>query len=573
MDQQDTELELRDYLRVARRRWAWIAVTALLLAGVGFLNAWRQPSSYQAKAEVLIDFVNASDPLDPNGGRAATGDRARLVKNEVNFLTSQAVLGRLGDRLGYAPAANAKETTGADTIELSVTGADPQTVADAANAYMAVYLEARAARTTQAFVDATKGLEDLIAKVEFEIADLEKRPNDPRVAEQLKTLDAKRRAYVDQRDRYVATAAVLGNGSATVLSDAEVPSAPIAPKPVRSAVLGLTVGLVLGAGLAFLRDYLDDRVEEIDDLTKLAGGAQGLAVIPRAANQGEWDAHVHNGGGRISEAFRSLRTSIQFAGLKRPLRSLQVTSANAGEGKTTVIMNLAIATAQAGQDVLLIDCDLRSPSVHSRFSLPNERGVSNVIARDADINDVIQPVGPVPGLYVLPAGPALASPADLLASTAAACGVVTLQQIVQACVDAGFFVLVDCPPVLAVTDALSVSYAVDGTVFVAAANRTSGRQAARAIGQLEQVNAKVVGVVLNAASRGESGYGYGYGYGYGSQNAKRDLAAPVWRDRFGGRRHKESAAPALAGASAAAATELHVRRAPRAAEAHADAGA
>jgi capsular exopolysaccharide synthesis family protein len=228
-----------------------------------------------------------------------------------------------------------------------------------------------------------------------------------------------------------------------------------------------------------------------------------------------------------AEAYRTLRTSVQFVGLERTMQVLQVTSPVAAEGKTTTLANLGVALARAGKRVVMVDWDLRRPRIESFFGVDNSFGFTNVVVGDASLADAVQAVPGEPGLAVLPSGPTPPNPSELLSTRRAA-------DILRALADAADYVLVDCPPVLPVTDAIIVSGIVDATMLVVTAGSTTKRQTGRAVELLRQIDAPLVGAVLNGVGSGGRGYGYGYGYEYGYDSepkSRRKMSRPRLRRR------------------------------------------
>ncbi|MEW6447640.1 MAG: CpsD/CapB family tyrosine-protein kinase [Bacillota bacterium] len=205
----------------------------------------------------------------------------------------------------------------------------------------------------------------------------------------------------------------------------------------------------------------------------------------------------------LAEAFRTLRTNLSFAAVKSPFRSVLVTSALAGEGKTTVAANLSIVLAQAGHRVLLLDCDLRLPAQHWVFGLDNRQGLTNVLVKQLDPVTVAQP-GPVPGLSILTSGPVPPNPADLLGSE-------QMRSLWPRLYENFDHLVVDSPPVLSVTDAVLLASQVDGVLLVARTARTRIENLQEAKAQLARAGTSILGVVLNRAPlpRGSQGYYYG----------------------------------------------------------------
>jgi non-specific protein-tyrosine kinase len=199
-----------------------------------------------------------------------------------------------------------------------------------------------------------------------------------------------------------------------------------------------------------------------------------------------------------AEAYRTLRTNIQFSSLDKPLRTLLATSTAPDEGKSTTLANLAVTIAQAEQRVILVDCDLRRPTLHALFDLPNDTGLTSMILTE-DTPPPLQETG-VPGLSLLSSGPLPPRPADILGSR-------RMEAAIERLRSAADIVLFDTPPVVAVTDAAVLATKVDGVLLVFQAGRTSRERARRARQILEKVKANIVGVVLNNAEV-EQGYGY-----------------------------------------------------------------
>ncbi len=201
----------------------------------------------------------------------------------------------------------------------------------------------------------------------------------------------------------------------------------------------------------------------------------------------------------VSEAYRTLRTNIQFSSLDRPLHTILITSTRAEEGKSTTLANLAVTFAQGGHRTIAVDSDLRRPSLHKLFGVPNESGLTT-LALDESSELALQPTA-VANLRVLPSGPLPPNPSELLASQ-------RMERIVDALKAEADFVLFDCPPIVAVTDAAVLARRVDGVLLVVSSGRTKRDHAVRAKAQLEKVNANIIGVVLNNVKADKNLYQY-----------------------------------------------------------------
>jgi capsular exopolysaccharide synthesis family protein len=312
---------------------------------------------------------------------------------------------------------------------------------------------------------------------------------------------------------------LLAQTPAQLTKSATVPRTPISPDPIRNAVIAIVVGLVFGIGLAFLFEYLDDTIKSDDDLRRVAGGATTLGLIPRVAGWKDRSmprvVSLTEPTSPAAEAYRSVRTSVQFLSLDQPIRTLMITSPRPGEGKTTTVVNLAVALGLAGQRVAVVSCDLRRPRLHEFFDLSNTVGFTSVLLGSVPLSAAVQRVPGIDRISVLPSGPVPPNPSELLSSSRTA-------DVMSAIQAEHHIEHVDSPPVLPVTDSLVLSALADAVILVATAGVTTKKEAHRAVELLRQVDAPLVGTVLNGATA-HTGYEYGYGYGYTYTYEQQDL--------------------------------------------------
>ncbi len=304
-----------------------------------------------------------------------------------------------------------------------------------------------------------------------------------------------------------------------LVTPAQAPAAPSSPKPVQDAALGLIAGLILGLAVAFLRDSLDDAVASKEAAEQLTG-TPVLAAVPLVGSWRKKDkplvVTLARPASPATEAYRSLRTSLQFARQENELRTILVTSPAASEGKTSTLANLGAVFAQAGQRVLMVSCDLRKPRLGQFFGVDEGRGLTTAILGEDTLENLVLPAPGTDNLWVLPSGPPPPNPAELLNGARA-------QEIFARLREAFDLVLIDSPPVLPVTDAVVLSKDVDATLLVVAAYRTSSGDLARAREKLGQVDARLVGVVLNEATKLGAGY-------YGSTYSRHGYYGPAMRE-------------------------------------------
>ena len=306
----------------------------------------------------------------------------------------------------------------------------------------------------------------------------------------------------------------LKAGNIRVVDQAETPRAPVSPNTLNNLLIGLLGGLGLAVGLAFAFEYGDDRIKNPDELKKSLG-LPFLGMVPALFDKTITNPLITGGAPNLfGESIRSIRTNVLFSSADEGSRLVVVTSSAPGEGKTAVSTNLSLALAQAGHRVLLIDGDMRKPRVHEVFAQTLAPGLSNLLVGDKQLSDTIRE-SPQKGLWLMPAGTFPPNPAELLGSRKFRDLTAYLQQHFD-------WVIIDTPPVMAVTDASITANLAHGVLFVVGAEMTSKRVAQRAVEQLEMSQARFLGAVLNRVDLEHNAYYYSryyrpeYGGYYGS---------------------------------------------------------
>ncbi len=310
-----------------------------------------------------------------------------------------------------------------------------------------------------------------------------------------------------------------------IVDPAYTPRRPIKPKKKMNLLLGIFMGLGLGVGIAFVKEYLDHSVRSSEDLEKL--GLTTISIVPKINIKSALEKIQQNGKvddeeyalksrlishydpkSTVAEAYRTLRTNIQFMNPDNPLRSLVVSSGGPGDGKSTTVANMAIAFANLGKKVLLIDGDLRKPILHKVFDVPRGPGLTHRLVQDLNDQDVIRETQ-VPDLYLVTCGDVPPNPSELLASW-------KLKDFIARMKAEYDIVLLDSPPIIAVTDASILSTLTDAIMLVVNSGRTDQRVLKRSINLLSQVNTNLIGAVLNGVniSAGYDSYYYYYHYYY-----------------------------------------------------------
>lgn len=505
-------VNLREYLTVLRVRKWWIVLATVLVVGSALAYSFRQTAIYTSRAQVLVESSAVSpDEVAPQLNMET--ERELATSTEVAKLAAEE-LGEDASEI-YALLANLSVDVIPDTelLTFEYASSDPEDAAERAQAFASAYLQSRINRTQEVLEVQREQIQQLISSTRAQREDT----NDEVLQEQLTA------TLLSYQQQLAQLTAPDNFRVGSVTQPAGVPSEPTSPNHLKTAIIGLLAGLPLGAGLAFLRERFDDRLRGRTDLETHAGAAV-LAVVPRISSwKNSGDSHVVTmvePKSAAAEAYKTLRTSVLFAAAQRGLETLMITSANAQEGKSATTANLGVALAQSGKRVILVSADLRKPRLHRFFRSQNGVGLTNVLAGEKNALEVLNWVG-VENLRLLPSGPVPGNPAELLGSEA-------MESLLRELQDASDFVLIDAAPVLPVADAMTLTPLVDAVLFVADARSTTRGAIEQARQQLDQVNARVVGTVLNNFDPSKAGYAHQH-YGYDSYR----IEEPVARSKGG----------------------------------------
>ena len=518
---QPQALDLRDYLTVLRRRKWSIALITCLTIGSALAFSFRQTPIYRSEARVLVHPISTSLQTDIPVNLET--ERALVSSASVAAIVGE-TLGITGSPDGLIESLDVSVETSTEILIIGYSDPDPARAQRLASAFTQAYLEFRSSSARQQ-------LDTQIAAVELEITDIEQSlarleiqiqsTTDPAELTQLtaarNTRIGRELTLKHQRDGLRIASANLAK-SGEVVQPARLPTSPDSPKHVRTGALALVVGLALGIGLAFLRERLDEGIRDRADLEE-ALGAPVLAMVPKVPGWRKRDktelASLTAPKEGTAEGYLTLRTNLQFIARTGDFKILSVTSPTAGEGKTTTVANLAVVLAHSGKRVIAVSCDLRKPRLHRFFDLPNEIGVTSILTGKATLKDAAQRCE-VPTLRVLASGPIPPNPADLLGSD-------EMQALLNQLRQAADFVVVDTAPLLVVSDTLILAPLSDGVLVVADATTSTRGAIAHLREQLDQVESKVVGGVLNnfdpsRAKYHPSYYRYAYSNRYVSEN-------------------------------------------------------
>ncbi len=468
-------MELREYWRILRAHWVGVGAIVAATVVLAGIYTWTQPKVYAANSSGLVSSGPTMDAASASINDSLANSRATsYVRIATSRATAQDVIDELG--LDVSPSTLVRSVTveqPLDTVNLEVTA------------------RAGTPEDAQRLADAwVRGIANQVQAIE-----------DPDGKQAAGTL----------RVRPVETAAL--------------PTAPVSPDPPRNLVLGAGVGVLLGFGYARIRHSSDRRLRTKEGIEEhfsvnVVGQIPSSPGLDREAQQ-RAELAVGLRGPTVeqassSEAFRKLRTNLMYMNVDNPPRVVVVTSPLPGDGKSTVAANLAAAVATSGEDVVLVDGDLRRPTVAASFGLAEGAGLSDVLAGRIALDEAVQQAAGHPHLAVLAAGSIPPNPSELLGSK-------SMRQLLQK-LAAGALVVVDAPPLLPVTDAAVLTARADGAFVVISAGRTLDEQLRQALDHLDAVDATTLGVVLNKVSRRDQGtYGGYYGYSSTTEQPGRSL--------------------------------------------------
>lgn len=522
-----TKKDLFQYLQPLLRWW-WLIIGAALVAMLSsFLYLRSQPVLYQSQSTVMV----GSPIQDPNPGSDVvylTQVLARIYADLAQRSTMrQATIEALGFD-GWLPQYYVSALPNSQVIEITVTDEDPERARIVANELVnqliALSPAGQEEQERRVFInDQLTSLERNIrnseterARLEGELATALSAREIRSIADAINALDGKLNTL---QANYAALMTSSGNGALNtihVLEPASLPGQPLDSRMLIVLALAATLGAGLAAAGAYVLDFFDDAVAKVTQVERL--GLVALGSVPQVQGTNDESDRLVMLNDRYSaaaEAYRVLRTNLQFASVDRPLHLVQVSSPNIGEGKSMTAANLSIALAQLGQKVILVDADLHQPTQHRYFQVLNNVGVTTALLGDLDQVDRMLKTTALTNLTVLPSGPLPPNPAELLGSK-------RMQELLDTLMHKADIVVVDSPPITVISDAVVLSTRMDGIILVFRSGRTRYENARNAINALKQVHARVLGVVLNGTGEKTQDYYYRYRTDYGVQRKQSD---------------------------------------------------
>ena len=509
----DTDVtRLSDHVAILRRQWRIAVVMMILGAAAGFGLSMRQETVYGAESRLL---------LEPTTTESTSG---RMDPTEVSTLAQLVESARIADRVIEelnldVSAENLLDSVTVTTVEqtrvVTINALRPtaQEAADVANSFASQYIDYQVDAAADVAFETTNLLIKERAAVGEELSQV-RAEAEGATGTELDDLNARIDTLVARQAELITEIAlttgteVRPRAAGVVLRDATVPKTPAEPKPPRAAMLGGVIGLILGAVLGYGRDRLDDRIRDETRLKALLGEVPILGRIPLdSRRQPARPVALVEPRSPVSEAFRALNTNLRFLAAARAQQRtgdvgeiLVVTSALPSEGKTTVAGNLAVTAARTGLRVLLVDADLRKPSISQQFGVETPRGLAHLLAGQ---KLKVRVDTAEPNLRIVGAGTVPPNPAELLASPRAA----TIWQQLRQQAD---LVIVDTPPVLSVADALEITHHADWVLLTVRSRQSREHQLLGALERLQRVGSPITGVVWSGLVGDEQSY-YGYG--------------------------------------------------------------
>jgi tyrosine-protein kinase len=479
--------QIREYLAVIRlRKWMIFAVTLLVVAAA-LAFSFQQPPVYESEAQVLVRPLVLNDGQPDFDTLNLETEKLIATSPEVAAIAVRDPGVEENNPLVLLKGLDVSSAPDTEVLVFRYSHRDPRETRDRAQAFATAYLQHRRETSQASIEEARASLQEDIDQLRSQIVEAEAAGD--------QELENSLRGQLEFQETQLLSLASSSNVDVgRVLYKAFEPQVPSSPDHTKTGAVALLAGLGLGVGAAFLKERLDDRLTGRSDLETHAGAAV-LAVVPRT---GQWrkssdtylvtEAEPHS---VASEAYRTLRTGLLFAASQREIKTVLVTSASAAEGKTVTTANLGVVLAQAGKRVILVSADLRKPRLNNFFGSTAQKGLTNVLAGESRATEALVPVSvAASNLRLLPSGPIPGNPAELLGSEA-------MRKLIAELRMAADFVLIDVAPILAVADAMTLAPMCDSVLFIADATRATAGAIAQARQQLDQVNARLIGAVLN----------------------------------------------------------------------------
>jgi succinoglycan biosynthesis transport protein ExoP len=535
-------LELKDYINVLiNRRWIIIGTVVVVLA-LTLIFTFLQAPVYQSEVEILSEVSSASESVLGSFFTSALFDPDRYIQTQTEIIKTDTMAQAVESALQikyeenvrlqqegedvYIPdeiptaselvsMVDVQQVERTNIFNIVITNTDRLLSRDVAQAYAEEYIASRQLAAIRQISEARREVWNRIQEVEDEIqqaVEQAKQYTAGNVPTELAN-EAQRAVnlWVSLYEKYITLriAESLEQRGLEIVQPAK-PGAKTSPRPTRNAILAIFLGLILGVGLAFLVEYLDDTLHTREDFEKYYDTSI-IGEIPHIDAENLPQNHIiyfempqHP----AVEGYRTLRTNLQFLNLEGKTRTILFTSAGPEEGKSTVMVNLGAALSEMGKKVLLVEADLRKPVLDRYFKVSPGKGISGVLTGNLSLEEAVQPTG-YNNLYVMVAGVKPPNPAELVASEAMKTALENVKRFAD-------FILVDSPPVLAASDAMALASMMDGVIVMAGYSKAVRDDARRTSELLRKVNARILGLVINDIAP-STRYGYYHYYYYTPQ--------------------------------------------------------
>ncbi|MCB0207894.1 MAG: polysaccharide biosynthesis tyrosine autokinase [Anaerolineae bacterium] len=524
-------MEITQYLK-GTLRWWWLILLSTVVAGVGsYVASMQQPRIYETTTTLMVGQVFQKTDISGNDFTLTEllAESYAQMTNRQPIL--QATVDSLGLDMGWQDLkwrVYAYPLPQTQLLAIGVQDVSPQRAVAIADeiAYQLILQSPTSPENNQRnerseFVH--KQLDDLekrISASQARVAELDIELASALSAKQIQSLQSEisglEKLINDWQVNYRNLLGYIEGGDTpnqlTIIEPAQLPYSPISPDVQTNVVLAAAVGFALAFGAALLLEYLDNTVKTSDDLTALSIGLTNLGTIKDIEGSTFNDKLISSQDmfSPITEAYRQIRTNIQFAAIDRPAQSIMVTSSNPSEGKTTTSANLGIIMAQADLKTIIVDADLRRPSLHKIFQVPNLSGLTDLLSsNNIDIDTQLKDTS-IENLKIITSGPLPPNPSEILGSQ-------KMMQMLQQLERIADVIIFDTPPVLAVTDALVLSKRVDGVIMVARSKKTRRDTLRESLERLNHVGAKLLGGILNGVSGKDKGTHYYQYYSHSEQ--------------------------------------------------------
>ena len=519
-EQQNQEtFDLRQYWLLIWH-WMWLLILIALAAGAAaFAISLQMTPYYESMATVLVNEA----PANQNADYSSVLMSEQLTSTYSKMMANDTVLSVVSTQLGInIPLDDLKKmvtvSSVSDTqlITVTVESTDPFLSANLANSISTVFSSQIQAIQTERFSQSKTTLESQISTVETQIAEAEAKKSQTESEDEKNRLENELTQYrenyssLQQSYQEVILSEAQSVSSVVLIESAVADLYPVRPKYYLNAVLAAILGFLVSLGVIMLKEALDDTVKTPDDVMQKFG-IPVLGIINHHSTANNALITVTEPRSPTAEAYRTLRTNVSYTSVDKPLRTLMVTSTEPGEGKTTVISNLGVVLAQNGYKVIVCDCDLRHPNVHKKFELINRYGLSTLFAHPAEVPNGARQATKIKNLTILTTGQLPPNPAELLGSN-------KMKGILDNLCQQADIVLIDTPPTLAVTDAAVLAPSMDAVILVVWPGKTRASALKQTVAQMNQVNAKLIGVVFNNVDLRGKSYAY-HNYYYHNYSA------------------------------------------------------